>query len=238
MPTQHHVQSGDCISSIAFQYGLFPQALWNHPANAALKAQRKNPNTLAVGDVVSIPDKRLRAEPAATNATHQFRLKGVPAQCRLQIFEGSVARANQEYELRIDGVLMQGKTDAEGVLLIPISPAAQQGTLTIGPDRAVFDLDLGALPPADTMRGAQTRLRNLGLYEGEITDAPDDAVKEALKRIQRLFALPVTGDLDETTRQKINDLHNNVCEFPDEEDAVFEEDAEDTQASAAAETDE
>ncbi|MGC9973362.1 MAG: LysM domain-containing protein [Bryobacteraceae bacterium] len=46
----HVVKQGDCMSSIADQYGFFWETLWNHERNAQLKERRKNPNVLMAGD--------------------------------------------------------------------------------------------------------------------------------------------------------------------------------------------
>ena len=43
MSTTHVVSQGDCIVTIAKQYGFLKwQTLWDHPKNAGLKAKRKN----------------------------------------------------------------------------------------------------------------------------------------------------------------------------------------------------
>jgi hypothetical protein len=82
---QHTVQEGDCISSIADQYGLFWQTIWNHSSNAALKQQRGDPNILKPGDTVFVPDRREKFEACATDQRHRFILKGVPAKLRLRL---------------------------------------------------------------------------------------------------------------------------------------------------------
>ena len=53
---EYQAREGDCISSIAYENGLFPNTLWNHPDNAELKRNRKDMNLLEVGDVVKIPE--------------------------------------------------------------------------------------------------------------------------------------------------------------------------------------
>ncbi len=84
MSTEHVVSTGDCIDSIALQYGFFADTLWNHSQNAALKDLRKDQNVLLPGDIVFIPDLDLEEQDAATEQHHRFRRKGVPARLRMK----------------------------------------------------------------------------------------------------------------------------------------------------------
>ena len=56
----HQVEQGECLSSIAYECGFFPDTIWNHPQNAELKRKRNNPNALMLGDIISVPDKRIK----------------------------------------------------------------------------------------------------------------------------------------------------------------------------------
>ena len=87
MPEDYVVRQGDCVSSIAHKKGHFWQTIWDHPNNARLKSERKDPNILMEGDVVHIPDLRPKEVSGATDRRHKFVFKGVPAKLRLQLLQ-------------------------------------------------------------------------------------------------------------------------------------------------------
>jgi N-acetylmuramoyl-L-alanine amidase len=87
MPEDYTVQQGDCISSVAFERGFFWQTLWNDGGNASLKSLRKDPNVLKEDDVIHIPDLTLKYESGATEQTHTFKLKGVPAKFKIRVLK-------------------------------------------------------------------------------------------------------------------------------------------------------
>ena len=130
---EHVVQQGDCMASIGMHSGFFWETIWEHAENQQLKTQRRNPNVLFEGDVVRIPEKRLREEARATEARHRFRRKGVPE--TLQIIlkdEFDQPRADLPYVLIIDGKSTKGRTDSQGKLRASIPPDANEGRLVVG----------------------------------------------------------------------------------------------------------
>lgn len=222
MPINYEVQPGDCISSIAFDHGFFADTIWNYPANKELKSLRQDPNTLCAGDTVVIPDKREKIVNKPTGEMHKFRLNNTPALCSLQLFDGDDYRANQQYELDIDGRLLTGKTNAEGVLRVPIPPNARRGKLVIGEDRAEYDLKFGQIEPPTQTRGVQARLQNLG-YDCPINGKMDEETQNALRNFQFACGLKETAEIDDATLQKLDELHDNVCDIPNR-DEVKQED--------------
>src|SRR4051812_18010485 len=108
MSSKHTVQSGDCISSIAAEHGFFPDTIWDHPENAALKQTRKAPNVLASGDVVYTPDRRVQELERPTEKRHRFKRIGVPDVLRLQMLDhDDQPIANRPYFLDIDGATFE-----------------------------------------------------------------------------------------------------------------------------------
>jgi N-acetylmuramoyl-L-alanine amidase len=162
MPIRHTVKEGDCIASIAAEYGFFPDTIWNDPANKELRERRASPYLLAPGDTVMIPEKRVKQIEKPASQKHRFRRKGVPATLRICVLGDVIEAASPPpppdpdalhvrtedpapqvpktkplksapYSLEIDGVVRQGKTDSEGYVQLSISPRAKGGTLVIHP---------------------------------------------------------------------------------------------------------
>jgi hypothetical protein len=210
VPKEYMVQAGDCISSIAYENGFFYETIWNYPDNATLKVKRKDPNTIFPGDIVVIPDKREKVERRATGSMHRFRIKAIPAKLRLQILSKDKPRANQPYQLDVDGIISQGMTDAGGNIVVSIPPDAKQGKLIVGKgDRATsYDLLLGHLDPVDEITGVQARLNNLGFYNGDPDGVLSPQTAEALGSFQASVGLSATGKLDAATRAKLRQTHS------------------------------
>lgn len=222
---KHTVTKGECIHSIAFQYGFFWEVVWNDEGNAALRELRKSQNTLVVDDVVNVPEKRIRQEACQTAAVHTFELKGVPALCRIQAFEGDEPRALQQYTLTIDGVKHSGTTDEEGYLQAPMPPKSKKAILVVGPANDTYEFVFGELEPVETVAGQQARLSNLGYECGEVTGAWNEETAEAVKQFQRRAGLKVTGEADAETQQKLKQLHDDISDMPTGEDEQVEEEA-------------
>src|SRR5262249_2099786 len=125
MPTRYVVKEGDCISSIAFEHGLFPGTLWDDPDNAALREKRReNPNAIGAGAVLVIPDLKQTSTMIATGARHRFQRRGVPAKFRVQVRDDGEPVANAPFTLKVDGKLIEGTTTGEGIVEASIPPNA------------------------------------------------------------------------------------------------------------------
>ncbi|MGQ9695142.1 MAG: PGRP and LysM peptidoglycan-binding domain-containing protein [Thermodesulfobacteriota bacterium] len=201
------VKQGDCLSSIASKYGLFWEKIWNHPKNAQLKEKRKDPNVLYPGDVLFIPDKEEKEEPASTEQRHRFRVKGVPAMLRLQFKHGDQPRANELYTLEIDGMIISGNTDGEGRIEQHLPPKAKRGKLLLGEYQEEFILEFGHLDPIEEISGVQARLNNLGFDCGKVDGILGPKTEAALKEFQKQYGLLVTGKIDEQTINKLKNIY-------------------------------
>lgn len=200
------------MSSIAMDHGFYWETLWNDPANAELKEKRKDPNILYAGDVVEIPEKRLREESGATAAKHRFRRKGRPEILRIRLLDRfDEPRAKIPYRLIIEGDTRQGVTNGDGELKEPIPPNARSGRLIVGedPDVTEIPLKLGHLDPITELSGIQMRLMNLG-YQCVSSDGElNEETREALRQFQRNYRLEPTGEPDESTKQTLVERHGS-----------------------------
>lgn len=159
----HKVRDGECINSIAFKYGFFPDTLWSHADNSGLRKKRASPNVLQAGDEVAIPPLTAAKESGATESRHRFRRKGVPAMLRIKFNkrkepeeaeeppspikgpseyeEPEVEEKPAEYEPLANAPYVisgdvegEGKSDGEGMVEIPISPDALQAIIVFHKD--------------------------------------------------------------------------------------------------------
>lgn len=219
MPIRHTTAQGESVIGLSDRHGHFAGTIWDDPANASLKAKRPNMNALLPGDVVVIPDRRPKEVTKADKACHRFRRKGIPATLRLQLFDIETPRANQDYKLIVDGVVTKGTTDGDGILEEWVDPAARRGKLIIGPDEFTIELSFGQMDPHDELSGIQKRLSNLGFDCGEPTGAMNDRTQAALRDFQARFDLPITGQADQATIDKLAAQHDDPAEFPTQETA-------------------
>jgi hypothetical protein len=199
------VGTGESTSSIAQANGFFWETIWNHPENSALRQKRKDPNVLFKDDEIFIPEKTKREVSKATDAEHGFVLKGVPCKLKIRLMKQNQPRAGETYVLDIDGTLTNGTTDGDGNIEVFIPPRARKGRLLFRSGQEVINLSLDGLDPVDTISGVQHRLNNLGFNCGSESEL-GERTKEALKKFQTQYELQVTGEPDEATKSKLQEL--------------------------------
>lgn len=208
MPKTHRVQQGECLVSIAEDYGFFWETLWNHPPNADLRALRFEPTVLVPGDEVVIPDRTIKDYTRPTGARHTFRVKNIPAKFNLRLLDVSdEPRRGLAYTLTIDGVVTRGTTDGDGWVRGSMPPRARHATIELDEGGEKYEVDLGHLEPVDTMRGAQERLASLNAYDYEPDGLPSDEWTAALQDFQRASGLSPTGELDRSTVHALREAY-------------------------------
>src|SRR4051794_20435062 len=136
MPADHNVEQGDCLASIAHQYGFADwRTIYNDDLNDALRQSRNDPNVLFPGDRVAIPDKKVRVEIGQTTMVHTYRIVRKPTRLRLVVrdVDGTVL-GGKRYRLVVDGVANEGTLPDNGMLDRLIPPDASHGELAVWTD--------------------------------------------------------------------------------------------------------
>lgn len=212
MPRTHQVKQGESLYKIAAAYQIADwKAIWNHAGNAGLRRKRKDPHILYPGDIVTLPD----AQPSIV-AKLDGRLELTLHRCGRQPIELHLLcidfepMADTEYTLSYGSVEIRGKTDADGKLTAEIPLDVQQLELTAGDLH--WELRPGDLNPLEDtsdegLSGAQGRLKNLGLFDGEIDGRTSPALERALRRFQLQHDIPRSGVLDNETRNALIRRH-------------------------------
>ncbi len=202
MPIQRVVKSGDCIASIAEEYGFFPDTIWDDPDNSELKDLRGDPNCLMPGDVVVVMDKRQNELAVDTEVRHTFRKKGVPENLTVCVMTNDgteeVPKANANYTLTIDGKSRLGLTTDPDGMIDEFMPPRARFAVAVFEDGEEFEFELGELDPLDTVSGVHARLTNLGFSCGQPTEEMTEELSEAISEFQAARDLTVNGQFDDT----------------------------------------
>jgi hypothetical protein len=217
MSRTHEVKQGECLSSIARNYGFADwHSLYDHAQNSSLREKRPNPNILHPGDLIFIPDKQSKHESCPTERSHRFKVETSRVKLRLMIRDDDgQPLAGKRYVLTVGEREYEGTTGADGMLEHDVSATEKQAELLLWPDEETSEpiswlLEVGHLDPVGEITGVQARLNNLGFDCGPVDGIVGRRTKWALKRFQVDFGLSVTGEPDPATRTKLEQLHDGV----------------------------
>src|SRR5690349_20135792 len=134
MPIRQTVQSGECLTTIAFRHGFKDHhAIYDHGDNAELKENRPNPNVLAAGDVWVIPDIEPRELDLAVDKSHKVKVHRPKKELRIAFKSpAGEALASEAYTFEIaGGEPKDGTTDGDGMLKEMVPIGTTRATLTI-----------------------------------------------------------------------------------------------------------
>lgn len=205
------VQSGDSIHSLADEFGLSPDKIWDHANNSELKTNRDNGGVLYPGDKLFLPPKESAPMDKPAEKRHRFRRKGVPAKFRIQLFTDDKPRENLPWILLVDGKqTASGTTGGDGVIETAIPPRARFGLLKLNNDHEdTLELQFGHLDPVDSMTGIQARLVNLGYMHEDPSGTYDAETGAAISLFQQDNELEVTGQPDKAFTDKLEEIHGS-----------------------------
>jgi N-acetylmuramoyl-L-alanine amidase len=213
--SQYRVKQGDCLSSIAAEFGFSDwHTIYDHGSNAELKAKRPDPNLLYPGDELYIPDFDPGSVDRQTDARHIFVLNRKPTYFRVRLQDPAKKPIkNVPYKLVLDAMEREGTTDGDGWVHCEIPPRTTYGTLIVWPDPAdrtemtLWQVNLGHLDPLETTTGVKARLNNLGYDCGGVHDRQDAQYDSAIRRFQKDHGLVVDGIVGPKTREQLKTAH-------------------------------
>ncbi len=220
MAKTHTFQRGETIEQIADQNSFRAwEPIWMHPNNVALRAIRPNAHVLAEGDKLFIPDKKLQTYDCETNRRHVFRVGKLKQRLRQVLLNANhQPLAGKDFELNVAGKSIQDTTGSDGIVQADIPVSAKTATLKVwmstGDESSAvtWELQLGKLEPVESTFGLKAHLFNLGYDCGNVNDQFDEKTTQALKAFQRDHQLPVTGNSDTATRDKLRSIHSYPLE--------------------------
>ncbi len=216
MPIRHTVRSGECMTTIAFRYGFKDyHAIYDHPDNAELKQNRPNPNVLAPGDVVVVPDREMRTLSLAVDSEHRVKVHRPKKELRI-VFKNAEGEPlkSEPYTFQAgthDPV--EGTTDGSGTLKEPVPIGTTRALVTI--QGRTLRLSLGALAPLkatpdEGANGVRARLRNLGYNAGQASRSGiDRTTRTAIAIFQHDEGGTVDGALTDELRTQLSDQHGS-----------------------------
>jgi hypothetical protein len=212
-PGLHCIEQGDYLAKIAKWYGIPDwKTVWEHPENAELRSNRKNPNLLLPGEFIFIPESSLKEESAATEKKHRFKLKEKRIHFKLKLLDGeNEARSSVPYKLTVTGesfseLKFEGQCGSDGKIEHELPADAETGTLKLA--EKSIRLQFGHLDPLETATGQQARLANLGYYNGEIDGICGPLTMQAIKAFQMDYPpLAVDGICGPQTQDKLKEVH-------------------------------
>lgn len=215
MSLRYVIRPGDCLASVAAQFGFSdPAAIHDHADNADLKQRRADPHLLVPGDVVMIPDRVEKEIDCAAGARHRFTLKQPRVVLRLKLQDqDGAAVAGKPYRLFVGDEIFEGKTGGDGLIEQRVPPEIVEAEIVYWPAKddahgaRHLHLRIGYLDPHDTPSGVQARLHNLGYYGGPLTGAIDAPTLHAIQAFRRAQGLEGEGGDDDAFRGKLRDAH-------------------------------
>lgn len=202
------VKDGQSVASLAAEYGLLPETIWNAPENSALREQRDSFYDLLDGtDQVFIPDPVPKEEKVPVEKRTTFVRRKIPEILRICFQDHSgKPRKGMKYLFTIDGEERAGEIGDDGMFEQPVYPGATSATLVLRNERQQeerYEFFLSSLDPATELCGAQQRLMNMGYDCGREYGGGGPMTEQALRAFQKAHGLEETGEPDENTLKRI-----------------------------------
>lgn len=215
MSRMHVVRQGEFLAVIAQRLGLAASAIWDDPDNADLRARRPNPDMLAPGDVLHIPDgDEPDPLPVTAQATNRYVAKVPRVKVCLHLNGADGPLVDEPYAVVGLPTPLDGRTDSQGKVEFEAPLGLREVRVILAQLDREHVVRIGDLDPLDEASGVRQRLEQLGYYGfalGEATRHPlprrDDRDADALRAFQRDHGLAPNGIADGPTRDALRAAH-------------------------------
>ena len=112
----HVVQPGEHMRGLCARIGADPDEVWNADENSELRQRRDDPNVLAPGDVIYLPEPVEQPLPLQlyTSNSYTAHVPTIPVHLRLR--QGGEPVADEPFEVEGTTPLIDGTTDGDSIL--------------------------------------------------------------------------------------------------------------------------
>jgi hypothetical protein len=160
------IKQGDHLALLAHKFGFDADAVWNDPANDDLRNAERDPELLAAGDVLYIPnqvDKKPVTFDLSTGSTNTFQSSEPTMD--LQIKFADPQFASKAYTVQELPDLSSQSTGEDGTLKVTIPVTMPSFTVVFTEDGTTVVCKVAQVDPVRTMTGVIQRLQNLGYLD-------------------------------------------------------------------------
>lgn len=191
------------------------RTLFNHDKNDAFREKNPDPTVVHTGDQVWIPEiTPHKGFVCEADEQYTFVVRSPKMPINFVFFdEDDIPFDNVRYEIWIDDNkygTQERRMTAQGEVIAEV-PIVSELTLLVWKDGEdeeadTYTISTGDLDPISTIEGVQDRLNNLGyLIKEEEEGILGPNTIAALKDFQADSNLPITGEIDDATRLKLNE---------------------------------
>ena len=212
MPRQHTIAPGETLAALAAEHGFSRGShIFEHPDNASLREHRDNPDVLAAGDVVVLPDPVLGTVEVRVDVRHRFQVVRPRQHLRLKpVGCDGLSLDGRRYVLEVEGARFEGVID--GRIEHAIGVGARRARLEVEPESEgqasiIWELEVGHLDPVETAAGLQARLNNLGFWVGPVDADVGPRTEAGIRRFQEAHGLDVDGTNSQEVLDKLREEH-------------------------------
>ncbi|MEM7199354.1 MAG: peptidoglycan-binding domain-containing protein [Planctomycetota bacterium] len=208
---KHMVKAGEHFAEIASSHGWGDyEALWEHADNAELRELRPSPHILEAGDIVRIPEIRMKSAAIATEQKHRFRVTRPTLLLRVDIGDliDEEDEAGRECTLHVGAREYTLVADDNGVIEQRVPIDEKDALLMI--DGVDYPLRIGHLDTIETESGQRQRLANLGYLDDKAAEVGEaDAFCAAVEEFQEEAGLTVDGICGPQTQGRLLEEHGS-----------------------------